>query len=181
MKYNYLIYIGRFQPVHFGHLHIIQKALLQAEKLIILLGSSQESRTLKNIWTAEERIKMFQSALNADELKKICFIPIEDIPNDEIWKQYIQNKINKVIGEKSPSIGLIGHTKDESSYYLKLFPQWDYLEVENYQNISATPLRKRFLAGETTFPEIPNNVLNQMLEWKNTPDFHRLRRDFTAT
>lgn len=181
MKFDCLIYIGRFQPVHFGHLYIIQKALLQTKQLIILLGSSQESRTFKNIWTTEERIKMFQSVLNEDELKKIRFVPIEDIPDDEIWKNQIQTKIKVLLSTNDLKIGLIGHTKDESSYYLKLFPEWHYLEVENYQNISATPLRKRFLAGKTTFPEIPNNVLNQMLEWKNTPDFHRLRRDFTAT
>ena len=66
-KYPFGIYIGRFQPLHLGHLQTIKFALEQTEQLILILGSDRLATDIKNPWNSEERIKMIQSCLNAEK------------------------------------------------------------------------------------------------------------------
>jgi bifunctional NMN adenylyltransferase/nudix hydrolase len=62
-QYQYGIYIGRFQPLHLGHLQTIKFALEQTEQLILILGSDRIAPDIKNPWSSEERIKMIQYCL----------------------------------------------------------------------------------------------------------------------
>ena len=48
MKYNHIVFIGRFEPFHIGHKQVIEKALTLADEVIILVGSANQPRTLKN-------------------------------------------------------------------------------------------------------------------------------------
>ncbi len=49
------LFVGRFQPMHIGHLDAIEWILERYRKIIIVIGSSQESRTEENPFTFEER------------------------------------------------------------------------------------------------------------------------------
>ena len=57
-SFDVLIYIGRFQPFHQGHLAMLQVALSKAPRVIVVLGSAGGPRTTKNPFTAEERQKI---------------------------------------------------------------------------------------------------------------------------
>ena len=46
------LYIGRFQPFHLGHLHIVKYILEVSKEVIIAIGSSG-SHTVHNPFTAE--------------------------------------------------------------------------------------------------------------------------------
>jgi bifunctional NMN adenylyltransferase/nudix hydrolase len=70
-------------------------------------------------------------------------------------------------------IALIGHSKDASSFYLKLFPQWDSVEVPNFQGLSATPIRERYFVrnrgGEPIEDIIGHNVIpDAVARWLGT-------------
>ena len=54
-KHEVGLYIGRFQPFHKGHKSIVESALKQCDRLIIGIGSSQETRTKRNTFSYEER------------------------------------------------------------------------------------------------------------------------------
>lgn len=62
-KYEYAIVIGRFQPVHKGHDALFALAKDLAEKVIIVVGSHNQSRTAKNPFTSEERTEFIQASL----------------------------------------------------------------------------------------------------------------------
>ncbi|EQD45121.1 nicotinamide-nucleotide adenylyltransferase, partial [mine drainage metagenome] len=47
--------VGRFQPFHNGHLHVIKEILSQYSSVIIGIGSAQYSHTMENPFTAGER------------------------------------------------------------------------------------------------------------------------------
>ncbi|MBP7820288.1 MAG: adenylyltransferase/cytidyltransferase family protein, partial [Candidatus Methanofastidiosum sp.] len=49
------LYIGRFQPFHLGHLHVVKLILNSSKEIIIAIGSSQVSHTIQNPFTAGER------------------------------------------------------------------------------------------------------------------------------
>ena len=162
MDFDYLVFIGRFQPLHRGHLYVIRRGLERAARLIVLLGSAQESRTAKNYWTVAERAALFRVALTPAEWARLTLRPLLDKPgDDEAWVAQVRGLVG-AIAPAGARIGLIGHDKDASSYYLRLLPDWPLLAVDNYQHISATPLRTRWLAGEREIAEIPPEVLKQL-------------------
>jgi ADP-ribose pyrophosphatase YjhB (NUDIX family) len=52
------------------------------------------------------------------------------------------------IPHRPANIALIGHQKDNSSYYLSLFPQWSAVGVQNQKNLNATQVREGLLGGD---------------------------------
>ncbi len=151
--YDFLVFIGRFQPFHKGHEFVVQKALEYSRFVIILCGSAYQPRSLRNPWLIKEREQMLRSCFSPSENKQIIVAPLMDVLyNDELWVRNVQQTIGGIVTayhhqpHLKPQIGLIGHAKDHSSYYLKLFPQWSSVKVDNYNDISSTPIRQTLFA-----------------------------------
>lgn len=183
--YDTLIYIGRFQPFHRGHLHMVQGALAHADHLIILCGSADVARSSRNPWTVAEREAMIRAALTPEENARVTLRPIHDDPyHDERWVAQIQRTVAEVLaarGTADASVALYGYEKDASSYYLRLFPQWDYLGAPRYRDLSATPLRERYFLlkdGEDwREDELPPAVEAALRTFRTTPDYRRLAEE----
>tara|TARA_B100001167_G_C16755731_1_gene298606 strand:+ start:137 stop:640 length:504 start_codon:yes stop_codon:yes gene_type:complete len=131
------ILVGRFQPVHRGHVQAIEFALENSNKLFVVVGSAEKSNQKRNPFTFEERKKMIELAINEKELQdNISIVPIKDANNHTEWIASIKN----TIGEYN-----VIFTNDELTE--KLFKK-DETEVINVplvdRNIlSATEVRKR--------------------------------------
>lgn len=54
-QYEVGVFIGRFQPFHYGHLHVIKAALQVCARLIIIVGSANRAATVRNPFTYAER------------------------------------------------------------------------------------------------------------------------------
>ena len=154
-SFDFLVFIGRFQPFHNGHLAVIKAGLEQAGQMIILCGSAHQPRSARNPWTVTERESMIRGAVGETNNARIHIAPLMDIIyNDESWVRNVQSTINGMvtahhgIPHRQPKVGLIGHSKDQSSYYLNLFPQWGAVEVDNFEGISATPIREAIFKGD---------------------------------
>jgi bifunctional NMN adenylyltransferase/nudix hydrolase len=75
-------------------------------------------------------------------------VHVIDVYNDTKWVQLLKDLVNQVIFPHS-KVGLIGHFKDDSSYYLRLFPEWQMVELDSLKDsISATPLREAYYRGD---------------------------------
>ena len=61
-KYDTLVLIGRFQPLHNAHLEIIKRATALTDQLVIITGSGKQPRTYKNPFTSAERAVMIKNA-----------------------------------------------------------------------------------------------------------------------
>lgn len=151
--YDFLVFIGRFQPFHVGHARVLKQALAQSAQVIVLIGSARQARNTRNPFTVAERSQMILGSLTPDEAARVHCQPLTDcLYNDAVWVMNVQEAVQDVVRKHSPEanprIGLIGHKKDQSSYYLRLFPQWDSVDVENHQSLSATPLRDGYLLGQ---------------------------------
>ena len=147
-NYHFAVFIGRFQPYHNGHHHIISQGLQRAEKIIILCGSAHLPVSHRNPWSFQQRKTMILNSFTKDEAERITVLPLMDSPyNDAIWSQSVQTIVNGVVQalntmpHNTPRIALIGHSKDHSSFYLKMFPQWESIEVDNLDGLNATNLR----------------------------------------
>jgi bifunctional NMN adenylyltransferase/nudix hydrolase len=153
-EFDYLIFIGRFEPFHNGHAAVARHALQRARKLVFLIGSADTPRTIKNPWSVAERAVMIQSAL-AEHADRLLIRPLRDhLYNESQWIAAVQRAVADAVKADSgdatrpaasatgPRIGLIGQDKDASSYYLREFPQWPLVDVRRTETLSATELRR---------------------------------------
>ncbi|MES1963767.1 bifunctional nicotinamide-nucleotide adenylyltransferase/Nudix hydroxylase [Psychrobacter sp. AH5] len=177
--YNYLVFIGRFQPFHCGHMAVINEALKRADAVIILIGSANLPRSLRNPFSVSERTAMIKGAYAKAEADRIHCVALDDaLYNDTRWLKYVQASVRSVTGDLNADIGLIGHSKDSSSYYLSLFPYWASVSVPNYHNLSATPIRDSYLMGAMPTPERTPEATRQVLsEFRETCEYQRLHEE----
>jgi bifunctional NMN adenylyltransferase/nudix hydrolase len=140
-KYHAAVFIGRMSPLHLGHEHVINTALEQANEVIVILGSSFAARSFRNPFTFEERRAMIKAVYPQDNVK---VVPVSDYPyDDNQWVAAVQNLVyGAMTYTPDPiKIALIGHKKDETSYYLNLFKSWSSISVDNLNGFNATDIR----------------------------------------
>lgn len=144
-----LVFIGRFQPFHNGHKAVIEAALEQAKEVVVVVGSSFAARNIRNPFTFQERKAMIESVFPTDRVK---VVPVSDYPyDDNKWINSIMRIVESTVPD-AEDIGLIGHSKDSTSYYLEIFPRWkNHVEVADVGGINATDIRKVFFE----MPDIP--------------------------
>lgn len=185
--FDYLIFIGRFQPFHYAHKEVIDIAFSLSKNVILVLGSAQDERTIKNPFSASEREQMIRASFDKRLQNHLYFVPIIDLYNDVKWTKAVTEGVERVLATEGEvkKIGLIGHFKDESSYYLRLFPKWELVELENLKNsLSATPLREKYYQGVIDHVYFPSQVQDflknfQAGEWYPKLQDHFNRNDST--
>ncbi|MHB8634383.1 MAG: adenylyltransferase/cytidyltransferase family protein [Thermoplasmatota archaeon] len=74
------VVVGRFQPLHNGHLALIGQAEREGAQVVIGVGSSTASETPKNPFTFVERQAMLEAALPGRPV-----VAIPDIHDDDRW------------------------------------------------------------------------------------------------
>lgn len=154
-KYDIAVFIGRFQPFHNGHLEVVLEGLIKAKHVVILVGSAGAPRCHRNPWSFEERSQFIHDSIPGHMRNRVCIKPLEDAAyNDSRWIYNVQSCVTRAAWEfgylAEPNVALIGHSKDNTSYYLKLFPQWMNIEVPNYEGISSTDIRNLYLMLENS-------------------------------
>ena len=54
------VFLSRMQPLHMGHLGMIDKALSENDKLLILIGSANKEGTIRNPIRNSTKRKVFK-------------------------------------------------------------------------------------------------------------------------
>jgi bifunctional NMN adenylyltransferase/nudix hydrolase len=184
MKYTHAVVIGRFQPFHSAHQDLIQYSLTLAEKVIVILGSARSAPDIKNPFTPEMRAEMVRACFPIEN-KRLIFRAVRDYPyNDHIWTTEVQNVVNEEIeDETEANVAIVGFFKDRSSYYLNLFPQWDFEEFyckdKSKLKINATEIREKYFADDESWKaNVPQQIAVQVEVFKQTEDFQTLQKEF---
>ena len=81
--------IGRFQPIHNGHMEMIRRAVKKYE-LIIAIGSPLKSHTVDNPFTGGERYEMILRSLKKDGINALI-IPVPDIEYNAVWASHVMS------------------------------------------------------------------------------------------
>lgn len=151
---QYGVVIGRFQPIHDGHIHLLTTAGEQVDELLILVGSVNQCRSIKNPWTFVERREAITSTLNSvtPSPRGFQIHPINDNPYDDLeWLHEIHKCVESVTGEDA-DVTLFGMFK-EGNDYLKWFRDWKSVSIEPISTTCATGVRTALLvAGDTRIP-----------------------------
>lgn len=186
MEHNYCVFVGRFQPIHNGHLQVIKQALTEeAKELILVIGSAKSARNIKNPFTYDERVAMIRSCLSDKELARVHFVPARDYHySDSNWVTEVQQRVN-AITKGDPNVGLIGTYKDASSYYVKLFPQWEFIPAKSHDMTNATDVRSTYFRNDWTHDDgafimqnVPTNVAAYLGKFQDAPEYANLCEEF---
>jgi len=163
-NYNRLIFPGRFQPLHIGHIKAIEYALNLSKELIIVVGSAQESYTIKNPLTAGERIEIIKSVLarefGYDYCQRIYIVPIMDIEMNKVWVQYLKMLLPEFDGVVSGNSLVLNLFKDMG---LKAIMQ----PMFNRNLCSGTNIRNSIIEGNDDWRKCIPDYLYEILEKYN--------------
>ncbi len=190
-KYDLAVYIGRFQPFHNGHAKVLKRAFEEAEKVLILIGSSGTAISIKNPFTYSDRYNLISGYI-ADAGLSDRDYKIEPLPdqtyNDALWISSVQTKAGTYLHwpiayrKSGPRVALIGLDKDPSTYYLNCFPQWDFISVEQTHGIDATQIRKVLFEApdkiNTLKHHVPKNVWDKLFIWQTHSFFEVLKEEY---
>lgn len=188
-EFDLLVFVGRFQPFHNEHKRIIDIALEKSRNVLVLVGSAGKARTIRNPFTFGERRQMISAAIDAGD--RLIIKPLYDKTyNDAAWIKQVQtivldtaldvvnNYSNfRASGYNDAKVGLIGASKDNTSYYLKMFPQYKSVNVEIENDLHATSIREDYLTTGAISNAVPNSVAEFLNEFKNTDTHYQLRSE----
>lgn len=142
------VLIGRFQvpEMHEGHRFLVREMLEKCDRVLILFGSANRTRSVKNPFTYQERkaaaLKLFPTILTA---------PINDyLYSDSQWMADVAATIEDCreglcheYETGDVEVVLYGHHKDGNDY-LRWFPQYQYVNINSDIDISGTEVRNSF-------------------------------------
>ncbi len=150
--------------------HVIRQALDQVGRLIVLVGSANVARDPRNPFTFDERAAMLRAAFRHEIAEERLIVePLDDhLYSDTAWVTEVQRRVNRIIldvgnghgfgshGLADFRVALTGYGKDASSYYLRLFPEWDNIQIDSqYGTFSSTDVRRRYFQR---IPEVPASI-----------------------
>lgn len=186
------VVIGRFQPMHNGHLSMIKHALSISHQVNIVIGSSWCYPNINNPFTLAQRIDMIKSAIwhnipefkfarDADVAKRIKFSGVRDYRyNDERWKLEVRQSIDETDDD---SVVMVGFDKDKDSYWLHEFG-WKFEAVppvmgRDEKPLSATNIRYDFLSGaklDQYGEDLPSGVFSWLQYYKHVDQVNGYKR-----
>ena len=185
--YDLLVFIGRFQPFHREHKRVIDVALTKAKNVLVLIGSSEAARTPKNPFTYDERTDMIFNSYGGDA--PLITDALVDYPYDnDKWAEQVRKLIketalgiandwgtNLLHGTNDMKIGLIGAKKDDSTFYLDMFPEFPLEEVEMEHFIHATNIRQYFFRyGVDPSVQAPYATYLALVDFAKTAEYKNL-------
>ena len=144
--------VGRFQPLHKGHLSVIREVLRRCDELIIVIGSAEESHTDRNPFTAGERYQMILSSLTDEERRRVLIVPIRDVNRYSVWVNHLESYVppfDEVYSNSDLTRTLFKHAGYEVHK----------TKAYNLKEYSATEVRRRIVAGERWQNLVPRPVV----------------------
>jgi bifunctional NMN adenylyltransferase/nudix hydrolase len=194
-QYDLAVVLGRFEPLHVGHLILLNKAFMVADKVLVLVGSSKQPRTIKNPFTFAEREEMIIKSV-AEQSEHLKVRPLVDnLYSDDEWMKQVRFEIKSDLAAthqwtdrdiesiSKRKVAIVGNKKDESSYYLDLFPEYDYVAIDEVKlGFDATSVRE-ILFEKPGFIEILKSLLPEytfefMKNFVHTEEYRRLHREY---
>jgi nicotinamide-nucleotide adenylyltransferase len=167
------LFVGRFQPLHHGHIHVIYRIFEDYNFLKIAIGSSQISHTKDNPFTKEERKQFLKVALKqraiSEDKYNIYYVP--DIFNAKKWVDHLVS-----------IVGNFDIIYSNSDWVRELFKNEGYelsKKITIFKNkYSGTHIRKLITKNNKNYRLlIPNEVLEKIKEFDGIERIKELYRN----
>lgn len=116
--YDIGVICGRFQTFHIGHESLVDTGLKLCDRMLILVGSSQECGTRRNPLNIATRIKMLREIYGDSPnvmIKGIADLSTEDDISPE-WGRYFLDNVDRYIYKK-PELMIYGNDESRSKWF----------------------------------------------------------------
>jgi nicotinamide-nucleotide adenylyltransferase len=161
-SYNHEIalFIGRFQPLHHGHIYVLQSILKSYEKVKIGIGSSQLSNTANDPFTGDEREEFLNAALNKRNIpsNRYQIYKIPDIFNAMKWVGHVVS----IVGEFSVLVS-------NSDWIRELFQKEGYRiekKIEIFKKkYNGNNIRQLIIKNGKWKPLVPKEVVDLIVDF----------------
>ena len=186
--HDLLVFIGRFQPLHNGHVHVINRALERARRVIVLVGSANVARSPRNPFSFAERRDTILDAAARGEIAgggagKLVVEPLGDfIYNDAEWISRARRAVEAVTrGARDPRIGLVGVEPEGARSCSGFFPDWALEAFESLSpSLRGTELRASYFRDAPGLPDssqCPRATIDFLDRFAATESFAWLRAE----
>lgn len=161
-----VLFPGRFQPVHNGHLHAVRWLLDRSEEVIILVTAAQYNFTFDNPFTAGERIEMLHLAFK-EFWHRLYVIPLDNIPDNSLWLRYVERRVPRfeAICTGNPFVRLLA---EACKYNVVEPPQ------HQRENLQGRKIREAIAKGEEWERMVPGPVAEYIKEIKGVERIRQL-------
>ena len=148
------LFIGRFQPLHKGHLAII-KRIAKKHTLKIGIGSAQYKNTSDNPLSVVERREMIRRVLAAEKIENAEIFEITDVHDDKKWVAHV-----------CAIVGSFDVVYSGNDWVIRLFREHGLAvrvikEIDPYE---ATKIRDAICLGKSVARDVPRVVLSYLEE-----------------
>lgn len=174
MAVKYGVFLARMQPVHNAHLFMVNKALDECDKVLIVLGSENKVDMLRNPYDVTLREQMLRECFNDEQNEKITIVTLpdwsmeSDIDSAEIWGRYFYYNVVSRIGQKRFSLYYSDDVAILDSWFngteVRQYITYRNFERSNiFEGLSATKIRQAFIDGNRDYINefCPNSVANR--------------------
>lgn len=174
MAVKYGVFLARMQPVHNAHLFMVNKALEECDKVLIVLGSENKVDMLRNPYDITLREQMLRECFSDEQNEKITIVTLpdwsmeSDTDSAEIWGRYFYYNVVSRIAQKRFSL----YYSDDVAILDSWFNGTEVRQYITYRNfersdlfngLSATKIRQAFIDGNRNYIKefCPNSVTSR--------------------
>lgn len=162
MAVKYGVFLARMQPVHNAHLFMVNKALDECDKVLIVLGSENKVDMLRNPYDITLREQMLRECFNDEQNEKITIVTLpdwsmeSDTDSAEIWGRYFYYNVVSRIGQKRFSLYYSDDVAILDSWFsgteVRQYITYRNFERSNiFEGLSATKIRQAFIDGNRDY------------------------------
>ncbi len=138
--------LGRFSPLHIGHVHVIEQAIAKCDRVLVFVGSSQEQRTSRNPFSYKEREAMLRAVFgNAIDVAPLPDLGLGDVP---AWGDHLLEEAKR-LGHPVDAFILGNEMKNDKWFSPKARESIALVEVSRTGiPVSATDVRQALMEGD---------------------------------
>lgn len=81
-KLTYGVLLTRCQPLHQGHINVIEQILKENDRCLIVIGSADKEGTRRNPFEIDERRNLYLSLKDYLKTDRLCFMVLDDWSTD---------------------------------------------------------------------------------------------------
>lgn len=155
------LFIGRFQPFHFGHLDALKQVFAKEKYVIICIGSAEDDYVPDNPFTSSERYQIIEAVLQTNKIPhdRFTIIPVRNIKHYSLWTRHVENLLPP-----------FGNVYSGSPIVRRLFNAdgiHKIVPVKINKPISATRIRQLMISGAEGEWEkfVPEEAVKLIKKW----------------
>lgn len=176
--YDVGLIVGRFQHFHIGHKSLVENAYKLCDRVLILVGSAQESGTLRNPYLPSTRIDVIREIFGVDN-NNLIVKELNDLTNENDinadWGRYVLKNVKRYI-RKAPSLMVYGNDEFRSKWFdpNDITDTAELVIPRSRIPISATKLREALVKDDFKY-------WSKFVDDKTHKMYDRLRSELLAT